>query len=89
LGILQKKNCRHDIFDEFYPFLSKNSHRNQQIPSKKIVNMGVLKFTPSIFGKTRGNPAKWLGSSESSSASFNLLETYILIIAIDKKILKL
>jgi hypothetical protein len=40
--------------------LSTDSQKILEIYPKKLQNMGVLIFTPSISGKTGGDPAKWL-----------------------------
>jgi hypothetical protein len=60
IGNFPEKNCRQCNFDEFYPFLSTSSQKILKIYPKKLLNMVALKFTPPIFGKTEGDPAKWL-----------------------------
>ncbi len=60
IGNFPEKFSKQGNFDEFYPFLSTDSKKILEIYPKNLVNMAVLKFTPSIFEKTGGDPAKWL-----------------------------
>jgi hypothetical protein len=83
IGNFLEKICRQDKFDELYPFHIPDSRKNLEIHLKKIQNMVVLVFTPPISGKTRGNPAKWLCSLESTP--FNLPGSDTLINAIFQK----
>jgi hypothetical protein len=57
LGIFQKKIVD---FDEFYSFLIPGFWKNLEIYPKKLKNMAVLVFIPSISGESRGDRAKWL-----------------------------
>ncbi len=77
MEIFQNKICRLCILTSSIHFWHQTPEKVSKSIQKNILNMTVLKFRPQISVKTRGDPAKWSRSLEL--ASFNLLETYILV----------